>query len=151
MLAWRISKRAHANDRIGQGSALTGGRWNSIGVNVIYLGATLEICVLETLVHTASIVPPDLVIVEFTLPDDSALYWHPDRNQLPPGWDDLPASDSSARFGDKFIKNGSHLEVFLPSVIVPEAMNIVINPNHPGMSLVTLRTVRDFRFDTRLT
>jgi RES domain-containing protein len=151
MLAWRISKRAHANDRIGQGSAQNGGRWNSIGVNAIYLGATVEICVLEKLVHTASMVPPDLVIVEFTLPEAHDLYWRPDQNQLPAGWDDLPATDISARFGDKFIKSGSHLGAFLPSVIVPEAMNIVINPNHPKMSGVALRTVRDFKFDTRLT
>lgn len=150
MLAWRIAKRGHALDRSGYGASIRGQRWNSAGIPAIYAGLTLEIAALEKLVHTASILPPDLVVVRLTLPDDEALYAKPDADSLPQGWSALPGSPASAAYGDAFLLAGARLGLIVPSAVIPEARNVVINPGHPAMLRVAMETVRDFSFDPRL-
>ena len=50
--AWRIVKAKHAATAFsGEGAVLTGGRWNSRGVRVVYASSTLSLAVLESLVH----------------------------------------------------------------------------------------------------
>lgn len=101
MLAWRIAKRAYALDRIGTGSRIAGGRWNSEGVPAIYAGLTAEIAAMEKLVHAGRFIPADLVIVKTALPDDPALYETPDPVDLPAGWAGLPSSPAAAAYGDR--------------------------------------------------
>jgi RES domain-containing protein len=38
----------------------------------------------------------------------------------------------------------------IPSAIIPEEYNIVINPLHPNFKRVKLKEVKDFIFDARL-
>jgi len=149
MLVWRIAKRAHALDRIGTGARLGGGRWNSQGTPAIYAGMTPEIAALEKLVHTGETLPNDLVVVEITIPDDGLLYFRPEKSSLPPDWNVIPSSASAAVFGDQFITEGRYLGMIVPSAVMPESMNIVINPNHPAMGEVVFTIAREFRFDPR--
>lgn len=150
MLAWRIAKAAYALDRLGTGARLTGGRWNSEGVAAVYGGMSPAISALEKLVHTGDILPPDLVLVEIALPDDADLYETLDRSSLPEGWDDLPSSAQAMAVGDQFIETGRKLGLIVPSAIIPESKNIVINPHHPAMMQVHFRILREFKFDPRL-
>ena len=50
----------------------------------------------------------------------------------------------------QWIESNKQLVMFVPSVIVPEAQNAVINPMHAAYSKVTLTVVRDFAFDARM-
>ena len=150
MQAWRITKKDRALDRSGFGASITGQRWNSVNVPAIYAGLTLEIAALEKLVHTGSILPLDLVVVQITLPDESALFESPHPDTLPVGWDTLPASSAAAAYGDSFLLGMKYLGLIVPSAIIPEARNIVINPAHPRMEKVTMAIIRDFTFDARL-
>ena len=150
MLAWRSAKRAYALDRIGTGSRIAGGRWNSEGVSAIYAGLTAEIAAMEKLVHAGRFIPADLVVVKITLPDNPALYETPDPMDLPAGWAGLPSSPAAAAFGDAFIQGMAKLGLIVPSAVMPEARNILINPAHPAMVQVTMEFVRDFAFDPRL-
>ncbi len=150
MQAWRITKKIRALDRSGFGASITGQRWNSVNIPAIYAGLSLEIAALEKLVHTGSILPLDLVIVEITLPDDSALFESPHPDTLLDGWDALPASSAAATYGDNFLLGGKYLGLIIPSAIIPEARNIVINPAHPSMQKVTMVIIRNFTFDARL-
>ena len=150
MQAWRITQRAHALDRTGTGSRLTGGRWNSVGHAAIYAGLTPEIAALEKLVHTSELLPRDLVLVQLDLPDGAELYRRHSASDLPAGWDVLPSSTVAAEFGDDFLRAGVHLGLIVPSVVMPEAFNIVLNSAHSAFSAVTFRIVRLFAFDSRL-
>jgi len=149
MQAWRITKKNRALDRSGFGASITGQRWNSVNIPAIYAGLTLEIAALEKLVHTGSILPLDLVIVQIILPEDPALFKIPHPDTLPDGWDALPASSAAAAYGDNFLLGGKYLGLIVPSAIIPEARNIVINPTHPRMEKVTMVIIRDFTFDAR--
>lgn len=150
MQAWRIAKKAFALDRQGTGARLSGGRWNSPGVAAVYAGLTPEIAALEKLIHTGDLLPQDLVLALIVLPDDQRLYRHYSVDNLPVGWDALPSSATATALGDQFLLSSSHLGLIVPSAVMPEASNIVLNPNHPAFSVVTIRVVRSFEFDSRL-
>ena len=150
MQAWRIAKRQHALDRQGTGARLAGGRWNSPDVAAIYAGLTPEIAALEKLVHTGEILPADLVLVELELPDDPKLYQRYMLKDLPPGWDGLPSSAVATQLGDRFLFDGVHLGLIIPSSVMPESNNIVLNPNHAAFSGVAMVISRSFEFDSRL-
>jgi RES domain-containing protein len=150
MFVWRIAKRARALDRSGFGASSKGQRWNSTNIPAIYAGLTPEIAALEKLVHTGSILPLDWVVVRIELPDDKVLYAEPDQSTLPTGWHALPGSPAAAAYGDAFLLNGVQLGLIVPSVIMPEASNILLNPGHPDMARVTMAVIRAFTFDPRL-
>lgn len=150
MHAWRIAKERYALDRSGTGGLEAAGRWHQVGQPVVYAGLSVEIAALEKLVHTGNILPVDLVLVALELPDDPKLYEHPGFGALPSGWDAVPSNDESSNFGAKFLRAGRALGLIVPSVIVPEASNLVINPAHPRFADVKMKILRKFGFDHRL-
>jgi RES domain-containing protein len=150
MQAWRIAKKAYALDRQGTGARLSGGRWNSPGVAALYAGLTPEIAAMEKLVHTGEVLPQDLVLALFNLPEDSELYQCYSVKLLSVGWDALPSSTVAIALGDQFLLKATHLGLIVPSAVMPEACNIVLNPNHPAFAEVTIKIVRPFEFDSRL-
>lgn len=146
---WRIARRPHALDRLGTGARSAGGRWNSIGTAVIYTGRTIAIAALETFVHVAAVVPPDLVLIRVVLPDrhSSETAAPPD---LPPGWDTVPPGPASMRFGTRWASEKRSLVLYVPSALLPEEQNAVLNPGHPEFAAVTMTIERPFHFDPRL-
>ena len=150
MLAWRIAKRRYALDRTGAGAAFRGGRWNSANIPAIYAGLSVEIAAFEKLVHAGLILPADLVVVRIELPDDAGLYDRPRVGDLPKGWDDLPSSPAAAAYGDAFLLEGERLGLIVPSAVIPEAANVVVNPRHPRMADVSMVITRPFAYDPRL-
>lgn len=150
MRAWRIAKERFALDRNGTGGLVDGGRWHRQGLPVIYAGLTAEICAMEKLVHTGTILPADLVLVSLSLPDDETLYDELSVPFLPTGWDATPPGSSTIDLGVEFLRAGHALGLIVPSAIVPEARNIIINPAHPRFADVAMAIERPFVFDTRL-
>ena len=149
MRAWRIAKQRYALDRSGAGGIQDGGRWHTQGVPVIYAGLSAEICAMEKLAHTGPFLPADLVLVSLSLPDDDRLYENTETGLLP-GWDATPPGAASIDFGTTFLHSARALGLIVPSVIVPEARNIVLNPLHPRFADVGFRIERPFAFDRRL-
>lgn len=150
MIVWRIAKKRHALDRRGSGGLQEAGRWHQLGQPVVYGGLTVEIAALEKLANLGHFLPADLVLVAMTLPIDARLERHNRPDRLPKGWNAIPPGDASAQFGAEFLQSGRALGMIVPSAIVPEAFNIVINPGHPMFSWVKLKIQRPFTFDQRL-
>jgi RES domain-containing protein len=149
MLAWRIARAKFALDRSGAGGLADGGRWHAQGVPVIYAGLSVEICAMEKLAHTGHILPADLMLVALSLPDDMVLYETVDSAALP-GWAATPPGAVSVDCGTGFLRSLRALGLIVPSAIVPEARNIVLNPLHPRFAEVCFEIVRPFVFDQRL-
>ena len=116
----------------------------------MYAGTTIELCALEKFVHLAGVMAPPLVLVAIDVPEEAALTHAPSIGELPKGWSDLPISGSAQEFGRTWIVAAAALVLLVPSVIVPEALNAVINPRHLAFSRIRLRVVRDFSFDSRM-
>jgi RES domain-containing protein len=150
MIVWRIAKERFAIDRTGGGGLLEGGRWHQVGQPVIYAGLTAEIAAFEKLVHAGDHLPVDLVLVEIRLPEEPSLYECPALEVLPAGWDAIPPSEASAEYGAAFLRSRRAVGMIVPSAVVPEARNIVINPLHPKFAKARMRIVRKFAFDHRL-
>ena len=151
MIIWRIARDAHqALD--GEGARLNGGRWNTEGVAVVYASKSLSLAVLEYLVHIdPALVPDDLLAVEIELPDDPALGAVVDPAAFPPGeWRTYPAPEWQAELGDLWVQDGTFLWLAVPSAIVPEEHNVLVNPRHARMADVRTVGTRPFRFDRRL-
>lgn len=150
MRAWRIAIEKAALDRECKGARESGGHWHNEGVPALYAAMTVELAVLEKFVHTEEIDEEPLVLVAIDLPDDPALGLDVSAGDLPEGWDALDDGGSAAAFGTAFLKKREHLYLRLPSVIVGEGVNLVINPAHHAYEQVKLSIARTFSFDPRM-
>ena len=148
-IIWRIARRPYALDRIGIGARTDGGRWNLPGTGVIYGGRTIAIAALEKFVHLAGIVPPDLVLVRVQFPDDCSSE-EPGIAELPPDWDAVPPRRGSMQFGTTWAQETRSLVLYVPSALLREESNAVVNPSHPEFARVRLVVERDFHYDPRM-
>jgi RES domain-containing protein len=146
---WRIAQRKYALDKLCAGTARFGGRWNPIGMPTLYCGTSIALCSLEKFVHVGPGPLPPLVLVAVDIPDDSDIY-APDLAMLPPGWDALPTSSTAQAFGGVWLADGKTLGMLVPSVLVHEEFNMLLNPRHPDYGQVALSVVRPFVFDQRM-
>lgn len=151
MKTWRISIEEAALDRTCKGARELGGHWNEPGTPAMYAGATVELCALEKFVHIDGDGDDErLVLVAIELPDDPSLCRRISPVGLPEGWDELPVSRCAQHYGTRFLRERKELFMCVPSVIIPEACNYVINPEHPAFGEVRLEVVRPFSFDPRM-
>ncbi|MDB5746478.1 MAG: hypothetical protein JWP72_1326 [Massilia sp.] len=150
MRAWRIAIEKAALDRSCEGARASGGHWHSEGQPALYAAMTVELAVLEKFVHTEEVDEERLVLVAIDLPDDPDLVLDVRREDLPDGWDNLDDGGSATAFGTAFLEKREHLYMRVPSVIVGEGVNLVINPAHPAYEQVKLSIARTFSFDPRM-
>lgn len=148
-VVWRIARRPHALDRLGIGARQDGGRWNRAGTAVIYAGGSIAIAALERFVHVAGVVPADLVLVRIGLPDHHSAE-APSRGDLPKDWNLVPPGPGSMEFGTTWAREGRSLVLYVPSALVHEETNAVLNPNHPEFAAVTMTIQRKFTYDARM-
>lgn len=152
---WRIAADTAtypADDLSGNGAKATGGRWNARGQAVVYASMTRALACLETVVHLAAGgLPFNRYLVEISIPGP---VWAAARREtvgsLPVGWDADPASMTSVGFGGAWIAGMGSAVLLVPSVVVPEEFNVLINPGHAGAVGVVGRKVRKWAFDGRL-
>lgn len=148
MLAYRIAKCNRVGDMTGSGAKLFGGRWNSVGVPIHYMAATRALAALEVLVNQNNIADfTGFCLTTFELPDDSlAEINEPD---LPPNWN-RPMIETCRRFGDDFAKDGKSLLLRVPSAVIADEFNYLMNVNHPLVRQVKIIEIKPFEFDKRL-
>jgi len=150
MLVYRIAKKDVVKDLTGTGAKLYGGRWNHRGTAVVYTSETRALAAVEFLVHVSlSNVPRGLIIATIEIPDDIVPEEAP-RASLPRGWRDYPAPREVADLGTRWVKSNKSLLLRVPSAVVEQEYNILINPLHSDMGKVVLQGVEKFEFDKRL-
>ncbi len=152
---WRIAKHTTeypATDLSGGGAKLTGGRWNSKGVAVVYAATTIALATLETLAHLGgNIAIRNAFLVQISVP--AALWTRREiieAKDLPPTWLAEPPGSTTIEFGDGWLKGLSAPLLLVPSVIVPEEYNVLINPSHPGARRIKSVVLRQYTYDPRL-
>ena len=150
--AWRIVKRKYQTAVLsGEGARLGGGRWNYPGVPVVYASETLSLAALELFVHFVRkdiTISRSLVAIPVILPEDVAITDISLRDLLA-DWDSSPPPDSTKGVGTKWVKEGSSVVLRVPSAIIPEEHNYVMNPGHADFSKITAGPPRPFSLDAR--
>jgi RES domain-containing protein len=155
VIVWRIATDTPtylADDLTGTGAKLTGGRWNRKGLPLIYTSATRALACLETIVHlNAGGLPLNRYLVAIDIPDPTwAKARHETAVTLAVGWDAEPAGKISIDLGTNWLQAATTAILVVPSVIVPEECNVLINPAHPDSGDITATKVRKWTYDPRL-
>jgi RES domain-containing protein len=139
VLAWRLCRTPYA-DLLGDGARRFGGRWNSPGWPVVYAASNPALAVLEVRVHLdlpPELLPDDYVLVTIDLGDLSV--------------EDLAQMPAAPRmFGDTWLQEQRTPVLRVPSAIVPESPNLLLNPAHPEAPAARILDTRRFMFDPRL-
>ncbi|MEJ0018835.1 MAG: RES domain-containing protein [Acetobacteraceae bacterium] len=139
MLAWRLCRAPFA-DLSGEGARRYGGRWNRPGRPVVYAASSAALAVLEVRVHLD--LPPHL------LPDDYRLLTIDLGDLATEVVAALPADP--AAFGDAWLLERRSAVLQVPSLIVPESANLLLDPAHPDAASARIVDQRSFGFDRRL-
>jgi len=152
--AWRIGTDTPtyaADDASGSGAKITGGRWNRKGTPMVYAASTIALACLETLVHLgAGGLPLNRYLVRLDIPED---VWEAAQRysaaSAPVGWDAVPAGKSSLDAGEAWLATGASALLLVPSIVVPEECNVLVNPTHPDAAALKWSKVRRWLYDAR--
>ena len=116
---------------------------------MVYVSEHLSLPVLEVLVH----VRVDQVRITFhafeiTIPD--ALVEVVRDEQLPRSWDGAAIARATREFGQTWAREQRSVALSVPSVIVRQERNVLLNPLHPDFGKLKIAHPARFRFDERL-
>ena len=133
----------------GEGAFRYGGRWNSRGVPVVYLGGNPSISTLEIVVNTDDSedlyrIPYVLIPVDF----EKALITRP--QSLPDDWKQDPPPQSCAAVGDEWLRSDRSAMLEIPSAVIPLERNFILNPLHKDFAQIKIGKPQKFEFDSRL-
>jgi RES domain-containing protein len=148
MIVYRISNTLYSNDISGNGAKKSGARWNSKGTAILYTTEHISLAVLEMLVNTHFkdySIELDLLFIQ--LPDEVTTS-EIKLTKLKQGWKE---DSSYTKFiGDEFVKQQNSLILKVPSSIINEEYNFLINPLHPDFKKVKIIKTKSFWPDERL-
>lgn len=144
-----VKKRYAGSAFDGEGARQYGGRWNSPGVPLVYASGTRALCLLEILAGLGSVRPlPSYVLIPAIF--DDALVLPVTSNHLPPDWRKSPPTPSTQGIGDSWADQGTSAVLRVPSAIVPDEHNYLLNPAHPDFRLVQIGPSEEITIDSRL-
>jgi len=151
MIVYRIAKTKHIHDLSGSGARVYGGRWNDKGIAIIYTSESRALATVEYLVHVPlSIVPSHISIASIKIPD-GVTPKEISISDLPASWRDYPPPSELARLGTHWALTNDTLLLRVPSAVVGQEFNILINPSHRDMRHVTIsHHIEEYKFDVRL-
>jgi len=142
MKLWRLYRAAHGPGLDGAGGLHAAGRWHPIGRRVVYFGASAAIVVLEKLAHIdPEVLPGDLVLGCFE--GDASTEDLAERFDI----EDVAATRAH---GEDFLTSQRACVLRVPSVVLPEEFNLVLNPQHAEANRIRVVSRRSFSFDGRL-
>lgn len=150
MRVYRLIKDKYKDDLSGEGARKAGGRWNSKGIPMLYTSESRSLSTAEIAVHTPlGNIPLNYFLIEIEIPD-SIKFIELKIEDLPKDWKALPHSNSTQLIGDKFISEQKLLMMKVPSVVVQEDYNYLLNPGHKLFSKIKILSSEPFDFDERL-
>lgn len=148
MIIYRLVTGKYKDDLSGNGSKLYGGRWNSPGTAVLYTAENISLAVLEILVRADKYtIPVSYKLLKITIPDDADTIIITEAKLRKQWEDDLAYTQW---MGDEIFKANESLILKVPSAIVPEENNYIINTGHKDFKKVKITDTDSFEFDKRL-
>lgn len=147
IISYRVVKKSHLNSAFdGEGARLYGGRWNSKGVSVVYTSDSLALCSLEIFVHLPSYqLLKEYYYIRVAFDSDLVM-----DAQVVKGWEARPVSKVSQSIGNQWVKENQGSVLRVPSVLMPDGNNYLINFNHPDSKKIKIGDPEPLDFDPRL-
>jgi RES domain-containing protein len=147
---WRICPAWHAGEPLScEGARLYGGRWNAKGTRLVYCAESLSLACLENLVHVdIRHLPGDLRSIAFDIPDEVSRKVL-GAGDLPAGWDAVPGPETLKILGSGWAAARAEAILVVPSAVIRDEVNILINPEHPEVGRIGICPPMPFNFDVR--
>ncbi|MEZ0484041.1 RES family NAD+ phosphorylase [Fibrella aquatica] len=147
MEVYRITRAIYTDKLVASGGVA---RWNTRGRFVIYTAGSRALACLENVVHRSGeglqelfrvmvINVPDVLPVEVV-----------SLAELPMDWADYQNYDICQQIGEQWLKRGIAPVLRVPSAIVPQEWNYLLNPAHSSFTQIELLRTEAFAFDPRL-
>ena len=147
MISYRLTTSEFADDISGEGAKIYGGRWNPVGIAALYLSEFISLSILEILVRAnKSISPESYTLLSIQIPETSVITI--DVKKLKNGWQDH--FEYTRSIGEDFLKMNEELALKVPSAIVPQEHNFLINPLHKDFKKVKIVASELLELDKRL-
>lgn len=147
--AWRLVREARADDAFsGEGAGLFGGRWNPVGTRITYTSTTRSLAALEVLVHHAERIPSGRFLfwgIRFPKALVTTVSWQ----DLPGNWRAFPPQKSTTEIGRAWVAANASPVLEVPSVLIPEESNYLLNLEHPRAGEIEIGEAQSFCFDPR--
>lgn len=148
---WRIGwNKALRLDELPKGSLLANGRWHLAASRrpIVYAGSSRALCQLEKRVHCNGVAPADMALLRLELPGSAPVAAAEDLG-LRADWRGNEAHTQA--LGDAWAATQDSLGLWVPSYVVPEERNMLLNPRHPRYAEVRIVIeANPFEFDPRL-
>jgi RES domain-containing protein len=146
---WRIARAVHAA-LDGEGGRLYGSRWTPRGAAAVFASATLSLATLERFVHTdPDLEPDDLVAISVSI-DSRIAIEAVAVGDLPKDWRAHPPPPELILIGERWLQRGGAAVLSVPSVVIPQERNFVIDPNHADFRNIKVERSEPFGFDARM-
>jgi RES domain-containing protein len=145
MTVYRCTLKKWSQDLTGQGAFLFGGRWNTAGHHALYtaesnLLAALEVAIRIPLTKISS----DYVMVPIDFPSGTEVY----EPRLAKGWNSK--IKITQKIGDEFLEDNKYFAMKVPSALMSNTYNFLLNPNHKLAWKVKVGKIESLLFDDRL-
>ncbi|TWF57322.1 RES family NAD+ phosphorylase [Neorhizobium alkalisoli] len=142
MYLWRISNYA---DLSGRGGLLAAGRWHRRGNAVVYCSDHPSTALLEILVHVdLDEIPTDYTLLKIACPEGLPVHRLSETDV------DLRDLRATQDLGTSLLSSDARCLIDVPSAVMPQARNILINPRHAGADSIRIETAYRYPFDSRL-
>ena len=147
MIVYRLTTGEYARDISGAGSRIYGGRWNPVGLAALYTSEFISLAILEILVRASkNTSPPSYTLTSFEIPESDI--YQVQLKKLKLEWKyDLKYTQG---IGEDFLSENQTLCVKVPSAIVPQENNFLLNPLHPDFKRVKITGSELLELDKRL-
>jgi RES domain-containing protein len=153
MKVYRVEKNEYLNVTLtGIGASKTNAnRWNSHYTRLVYTAESRALVILEVAVHLDinEDLPADRYYVEIDIPDDIVMQ-EVAGGDLPANWDAKPPMAITQFIGDEFVNQNKAAVLKVPSSIVPQEFDYLINPMHEDAQKIKVTDTTPMRFDERL-
>ena len=152
MTIYRLTKQKYAKAAFeGTGAMRSDGRWHRAGNPIVYASDTPAGALLEVIAHTEAVALLKHSYVLFTIalePDRHLLRLSADR--LPADWRSLQWPTSTQRIGTRWFEDQDSVALEVPSAVIPQQHNYLINPRHPHFGELGIEGPTAFEIDSRL-
>ncbi|TDE10574.1 RES family NAD+ phosphorylase [Dyadobacter psychrotolerans] len=147
MLVYRIVHKMYSSSLFASGMQ---GRWNSAGNKVLYAAESIPLAFLENMVRRQGVgFNNDFQIMFISIPDPVSIEVI-NLVELGMTWRNPNDYSACLPLGDKWFREGKSLVLKVPSAVMPEASNYVINTFHQDYGKVKLAGVTNLVPDPRI-
>lgn len=149
MIVYRIGKTKHVKNLSGEGAKINGGRWNHKSFPCVYASESRALSLLEYTVNVnIEDIPRALSITTIEIPDSEILIIN--ESSLPRDWKQTPTPSSTRDFGTALLKAADKAVLRIPSSVIREEFNYILNPLHISSKNFKIVRTRDLVYDVRI-